>query len=226
MNTKLYKKKSLLLFLLLVLITLLIFTIKNSKTIRDMATIINYQRSFYTKESSGVRLDIDTFETFNPEEIKDWLTYTHKERDFSIRYPKETYIKEETETPKDTLFSTRPFEENFDDESFVQNTYRESNVSTLRISYSLPYNESDLESDIRKRFSHSQELVKREINGMEVISTKSSESTALGSGNIVKNYHYIRAKNGNVFSLTFQVGSEDLDSAKIFYTMLSTFRRL
>jgi hypothetical protein len=225
MNKKFTKKKILLTFFVLLSVTFIIFASKNLKHIGDIVTLFNYQRSFYQKEASGIKLGIDTFETYEPEEIEGWQTYNHKERGFSIRHPKELYIKEEAETPKDTIFSTKPFDESFDAENIVQTTYRDSDASVLRISYSLPYDNSDFELDIRKRFSHPQELVKREINGMEVISTKSSEATALGTGNIVKNYHYIRAKNGNVFSFTFQVGSEDLGSVKIFYTMLSTFKQ-
>ncbi len=142
---------------------------------------------------------------YNPSHLKDtigWNLYTNQKVGFSIKYPPGSTIQEPSvQIPGVKLLV---------------------NNGSLTIFKSLTFDTIDLEKDVKMR-SPGVSYQKVEINGFPAL----AEHVQLGKGMRRDRYFWLRAKEGNTFSINRDSGASwNISTLRTLDLMITTFKEL
>lgn len=180
-----------------------------------------------TQQSSISTTSQSQFPTADPVKTTNWKIYVNNKEGYQIKYPSNLFLKEDNSHGSlNVIFSTKSFESSSQDGNGIRTIikdYSSAKESSFQIDVSLPYDENDLEKDVRQRFSGPIKSQRVMINNMNVFIVDEGTGNIAGVGASKTKYYYTRARNGNVYSIATFIGLKDLESEEIFNLMLGSF---
>jgi uncharacterized RDD family membrane protein YckC len=167
-------------------------------------------------EPTPFPLDTNTWKIYRINDDQNAYGYT-------IKYPDGLYMQEDS-TWGWVKFSNYPIMDanTITKDQLAHLLDNEFKISTLQIQYGLSINPNDLSDDVSRRSSESLPQTKTKINSYDAISVNHTPESAAGY-DYDKVTYYVRASTGGVYSITKTIGTKDLDTDRIFSSMLNSF---